>query len=238
MSKIKYGLIACAAVLVIALGVGAARAVPAARNEEYTAEIATNGLTVGLVENGQLIPDEGELLTNTFNENIIPGKTYTEELSARDTGDTDEYIRVLVTRRWIKVVKNEDGTTTVTEIPETELDPSLIQLTLNDSDWILAPTTGNKEQIILYGKQIVRASETVMFNSQISVNAKIASSLTHTETENGSVVSSYDYGADSVQLQLIAEVDAVQVNNAQDAILSAWGVKVNIADDGTLSLAE
>ena len=102
----------------------------------------------------------------------------------------------------------------------------------------LAPTTGNKEQIILYGKQIVRASETVMFNSQISVNAKIASSLTHTETENGSVVSSYDYGADSVQLQLIAEVDAVQVNNAQDAILSAWGVKVNIADDGTLSLAE
>ena len=190
------------------------------------------------MENGQLIPDEGELLTNTFNENIIPGKTYTEELSARNTGDTDEYIRVLVTRRWIKVVKNEDGTTTVTEIPETELDPSLIQLTLNDSDWILAPTTGNKEQIILYGKQIVRASETVMFNSQISVNAKIASSLTHTETENGSVVSSYDYGADSVQLQLIAEVDAVQVNNAQDAILSAWGVKVNIADDGTLSLAE
>ena len=238
MRKIKYGLIACAAVLVIALGVGAARAVPAARNEEYTAEIATSELTVGLVENGVLIPNEGELLTNTFKENVIPGKNYTEELSAVNTGEVEEYIRVIVTRRWVKVVKNEDGSTTVTEIPETELDPALIRLSLKDTDWIVAPASGNKEQVVLYGKHIVKASETVMFNTEISVDPKVASILTHTELENGSVVSSYDDDAARVQLQLIAEVDAVQVNNAQDAILSAWGVKVNIADDGTLSLAE
>ena len=141
MRKIKYGLIACAAVLVIALGVGAARAVPAARNEEYTAEIATSELTVGLVENGVLIPNEGELLTNTFKENVIPGKNYTEELSAVNTGEVEEYIRVIVTRRWVKVVKNEDGSTTVTEIPETELDPALIRLSLKDTDWIVAPAS-------------------------------------------------------------------------------------------------
>ena len=166
------------------------------------------------------------------------GKNYTEELSAVNTGEVEEYIRVIVTRRWVKVVKNEDGSTTVTEIPETELDPALIRLSLKDTDWIVAPASGNKEQVVLYGKHIVKASETVMFNTEISVDPKVASILTHTELENGSVVSSYDYDADSVQLQLIAEVDAVQVNNAQDAILSAWGVKVNIADDGTLSLAE
>ena len=39
-----------------------------------------------------------------------------------------------------------------------------------------------------------------------------------------------------MSLGLKAEVDAVQIHNAEDAILSAWGAKVSIADDGTLSL--
>lgn len=111
----------------------------------------------------------------------------------------------------------------MTEIPETELDPALIRLSLKDTDWIVAPASGNKEQVVLYGKHIVKASETVMFNTEISVDPKVASILTHTELENGSVVSYYDYDADSVQLQLIAEVDAVQVNNCTGRDLKRLG---------------
>lgn len=48
------------------------------------------------------------------------------------------------------------------------------------------------------------------------------------------ITTTYDY--DGVQFNLEAEVDAVQTHNAADAILSAWGVRVNITNDGRLSL--
>ena len=48
------------------------------------------------------------------------------------------------------------------------------------------------------------------------------------------ITTSYAY--DGYRFCLEAEVDAVQTHNAEDAVKSAWGVDVNIAQDGTLSL--
>ena len=39
-----------------------------------------------------------------------------------------------------------------------------------------------------------------------------------------------------MNFNLEAEVDAVQTHNAKDAIKSAWGIDVNVASDGTISL--
>ena len=50
----------------------------------------------------------------------------------------------------------------------------------------------------------------------------------------GVVKTTYKYNGYMFVLE--AEVDAVQTHNAEDAIKSAWGVDVNIAPDGTLSL--
>ena len=38
-------------------------------------------------------------------------------------------------------------------------------------------------------------------------------------------------------MSLEAEADAVQTHNAAEAIKSAWGVDVNVSEDGSLSLA-
>ena len=46
----------------------------------------------------------------------------------------------------------------------------------------------------------------------------------------------YDYNATSLVFQ--AEADGVQARNAQDAILSAWGVHVNLDDSGALTLEQ
>ena len=48
------------------------------------------------------------------------------------------------------------------------------------------------------------------------------------------ITTTYEY--DGAQFVLEATVDAVQTHNAKDAIKSAWGVDVNISDDGELSL--
>ena len=51
---------------------------------------------------------------------------------------------------------------------------------------------------------------------------------------NKTITTVYEY--DGYRFNLEAEVDAVQTHNARDAIKSAWGVEVNVADNGTLSL--
>ena len=54
--------------------------------------------------------------------------------------------------------------------------------------------------------------------------------------DNGLTTITTTYEYDGAQFVLEATVDAVQTHNAKDAIKSAWGVDVNISDDGALSL--
>ena len=72
----------------------------------------------------------------------------------------------------------------------------------------------------------------------LTINDGRAAKVTETRTTNAAgqtvITTTYDY--DGVQFNLEAEVDAVQTHNAADAILSAWGVRVNITNDGRLSL--
>mgnify|MGYP000037232964 CR=1 FL=1 len=54
--------------------------------------------------------------------------------------------------------------------------------------------------------------------------------------DNGLTTITTTYEYDGALFVLEATVDAVQTHNAKDAIKSAWGVDVNISDDGALSL--
>ena len=74
-----------------------------------------------------------------------------------------------------------------------------------------------------------------VFADTISINGDIATIVERTsEAADGTITTTYLY--DGEQFVLEAEVDAVQTHNAKEAIASAWGVDVNIADDGSLSL--
>ena len=54
--------------------------------------------------------------------------------------------------------------------------------------------------------------------------------------DNGLTTITTTYEYDGALFVLEVTVDAVQTHNAKDAIKSAWGVDVNISDDGALSL--
>ena len=69
------------------------------------------------------------------------------------------------------------------------------------------------------------------------IDDSIGKKVTTTPTEENGVkkkVTTFNY--DGVKFNLEAEVDAVQTHNAADAIKSAWGVDVNVAGDGSISL--
>ena len=70
----------------------------------------------------------------------------------------------------------------------------------------------------------------------MTVNGVVAAKVSQVVEINGkykTIKTIYEY--DGVQFGVEVEADAVQTHNAEDAIWSAWGRRVNIAEDGTLS---
>ena len=153
---------------------------------------------------------------------FIPGKTYKEELSVRNSGVIDEYVRVTVYKYWRdpngnKILTTDDAKTASAEGFTQNLWPGLIDLHLINSDsWLL--------------------DETPLCDT-LTIDRSVADKATQTVTDDGkTIITKYDY--DGWQFCLEAEVDAVQTHNAEDAIRSAWGRNVSISDNGTLTLVK
>ena len=92
---------------------------------------------------------------------------------------------------------------------------------------------------MLYWPQVLPVgAATPAFTDTLAIDSSITSKVTtETKTENGVTTTTTTFNYDGVQFNIEAEVDAVQTHNAADAIKSAWGVDVNVGEDGSLSLA-
>ncbi len=205
---------------------------------EYTAQISTGQIGVALLENNRVVGysggnDEvsvqGKILDDLLasdEKTIAPGKTYDEILSVKNVGNMEEYVRVILIKRWVK----EDGT------PITKLAPEMIQLNLltdENSDWILDSSASTRERTVLYFKKVLPVNEVAVFADSLTISEEILHA-TKTTVNKGVITVTYDYDGASFELDI--EVDGVQTNNGKDAILSAWGVSVNLDEEGNLSL--
>lgn len=239
-----------AAVLLIFSAVGSTRAALTYYSENYTAQMETYDIGVTLVEkSAQGTKDissrdysessddwkqtQGALLEDMLEETdgkLVLGRNYTEELSVKNSGNIDEYVRVRIFKNWTK----EDGT------KETTLAPSLIELHLTQNGWLVDENASTEERTVLYWPNILKEGETTApLSDTLKIDNSISSKVTKTTTTEGgltTITTTFDYNG--VQFNVEAEVDAVQTHNAVDAIKSAWGVDVEIAADGTLSLVQ
>lgn len=157
---------------------------------------------------------------------LILGKAYKEELTVRNSGNIDQYVRVMVYRYW----NDEDGNKL------TDVSPSLIKLNfLTDNGWIIDEEASTQERTVLYYTKMLKVGETApLFTDTISIDPSVAKKVTQITSVDGNVITTtYDY--DGLEFVLEAEVDAVQTHNVKDAIKSAWGVDVKLEKDGTLS---
>lgn len=107
------------------------------------------------------------------------------------------------------------------------------------SGWVEDTSARTAERRVLYYTNILPTGAAApALSDTLTINDGLAAKVTETRTTNAAgqtvITTTYDY--DGVQFNLEAEVDAVQTHNAADAILSAWGVRVNITNDGRLSL--
>lgn len=175
---------------------------------------------------------EGRLLEHMLasGETLKPGVAYPERLEVQNTGNKhndgegiNQFVRVTVTKYWV----DETGA------KRTDVSPSLIDLHLvNVGDaWLEDKEAATPERTVLYYSRVLAPGEvTPEFADTLTINKKVSSRVTQTESEKGTVITTtYDY--DGLTFCVEVCVEAVQDHNAEDAAKSAWGANVSIAGD-------
>lgn len=230
--KVTYLLLALAVILLLGSAVGSTRAALTYQSQNYEAEIVVSQIGVTLMENDKKVSwrnydqDEwdqdsnneenskkGALLQDMIpkGEKLVLNKDYKEELAVTNTGTIDEYVRVRIYRSW----KDKNG-------KKTTLSPDLIHLNLVNTDKWIERENNSEECIELYYKGILPSgSTTELFADKIRIDGSIAEAVEVTENK-GIITMVYKY--DGVEFFVDVDVDAVQTHNAQDAIMSSWGV--------------
>lgn len=233
--KVTYLLLALAVILLLGSAVGSTRAALTYQSQNYEAEIVVSQIGVTLLENGKEVsrrdynqteweeetnvkesPKKGALLQNMIpeGEKLVLNKDYKEELAVTNSGTIDEYVRVRVYRYW----RDKDGK------KETTLLPEFIHLNFVNTDQWIQRETDSKECVELYYKGVLPSgSTTELFADKIRIDGSLAKAVEVTENKKtGKITMVYKY--DGVQFFVDVDVDAVQTHNAQDAIMSSWGV--------------
>lgn len=204
-------LFAASAALILTGTVGGARAaIPPYTASDYLAELGVHEIgDVAITKDGADV--QGSLLAGV--DEVKPGMVYDEPLAVTNNSNAPAYVRVTVTKAWL-----------MGEGVDTKLDPELIDLKLADG-WIEDSREFSTETKVLYWPEPVASGESVPFLESVGISDKIPVLVTQerTETEGGAVITTtFDY--QGAKLSFEAEVDAVQTHNAEDAIVSAWGV--------------
>jgi len=247
-------MMAAAAGLLAVSGIGVTRAVLLDPSEHFSAHVEMYDIGVSLTEGGRTVSyrnydhtvnaDGSRNATGTWSlgqeellSTMVPegehfqiGKTYPEELAVANSGSINEFVRVTVYKYW----KDKDGNKV------TNLDPSLIDVEWNNvgGDWFLA--SENDETAVLYYTHLLHGSDetggavsTSPFTKSLTVylDDALKNDYTVTTSSDGNTVI-YNYTYDGYSFCLEAKVDAVQEHNAEDAILSAWGVNAIVSADG------
>ncbi len=246
--------------LLLAGGIGGAQAVFSTESETYYSHVEMKHIGIRLMEKNAgdtsefghdtIYGCDGNQNTEADNEGLLEklvpegenfkiGKTYMEELRVRNTGTIDEYVRVILYKYWM----NEKGEKVQT------LSPSLIDLHLTNvgegEEWLIDDKnalSGTQERTILYYYKPIAPEEiTEMFSDTLTVDGDVLRSAIKTvesKTDDGHTVISTTYEYNGYTFMIEVFTDGVQTHNAERAIHSAWGIEVNIAEDGTLSLKE
>lgn len=227
-----------AAVVLCALGLAGAVNVTQAQltaySEEHRADIEQTHLGVALTEktgtnklqevnvgeaaggNGQsasLLADETALLAG--DPQMIPGKMYDERISVRNASNMDEYVRVNIYKYW-----------TDEQAAKVDLDPTLIELAINDAGWVKSEDESTDERLVYYLPEVLAAgADGPELVTQVGLKADVAKDDFKTAVKT--------LGLDEVQINLEARVDSIQTHNAAQAAKSAWGV-----DIATLGIVE
>lgn len=224
-----------AAVLLFAGGTfTGTRAVLNIFSPEHFLEFQTDHQQVQIQENGEA----STKLLSEVGEKVVAGKVYNEQISAKNTTtDADQFVRIVIRKYW----KDKNGKVhsfgdTVDGKTVTVPDPSIIKLTMaNTNLWQKNDLETTTEREVYYYKNIVPAGGvTEPLTKDISVDESVLQKYTITGPVNNIYRYTYDY--DGYQICLEAEAQSIQTHNAQEAVMSIWGMPNVTVSGSTLTV--
>jgi len=222
----RIAAVLCVALVILGGLIGRSRAALLESNEAQV-ELGMETLAVQLTENGDEVADGGRLFGSLDETKIDPGYTYSDTVAVRNSGASEEYVRVIVTRYWT----DKDGKKV------TSVKPDEIELT-KGSGWTANKSESTAEQTVYYYKSSLAAGEDSdpLFTG-IRLNGKIAEAYKITAKNEGdktTLIAGFDY--DGLSFNVEAEAQAVQYEHGQEAAGSAWGVRNVTFSDGSVKV--
>ena len=229
LSRKTLALIAAAALLFAGGTFTATRAVLNIFSPEHFLEFETSNQAVRLMENGSPTGMDNPLLS-TLKGKVSPGKSYKEEISARNDCDVSQFVRIVVRKYWKDAAGNK-----AKDVDQKVLDK--IQLTFaNPSLWQKNNDETTAEREVYYYRNIVPAGGvTEPLTSTLTVDSSVALEYTVAEPDANKVIR-YSYDYDGYQVCIEAEAQSIQTHSAQKAVRSIWGVTNVTASGDTLTV--
>lgn len=251
MSKRTTALIAAAMLLLTCGTVTGTRAALNIQSEYYRAQFYLNHLQVHLVENGEDVCGEvntldgGTKVTGRLASalgyrdddnlgSVEPGKTYREEIAARNgQKDTDEFVRLTVRKFWAATDENGKVLRSGKNIVKSDLlNPAQIHLMYggkdgyNESAWTENVKERTEESRTYYYKSVLPAgADSDLLFDKVMIDRNIVQLARTIEgEENGKKTFTYEYKYDGCVFYIEADVQSIQTHNINDAIKSQWGV--------------
>ena len=229
---ITAGSFAAAGALILTAAIGGTQAALTYFSEDYSAHVEMYDIGVSLVENDEIVSfrnyvagSDGEwamgtsplledLLVGEDEPYVVIGKPYDEFLSVQNSGTINEYVRVKVYKYW----------TDADDKKVTELSPNLIDLQYDtDNAWEIVSQT-DENTVLYYRSRLDSGAITDPFTKSVTVYIDDSLTADVIEEHIGDNIIRYTYKYDKYKFHIECEVDAVQEHNAEDAMLSAWGV--------------
>ena len=204
-------------------------------SKEQTLEIEMSKLNVAILENGK---ETSTLLKELEGAKLDPGYPYSEKISVKNTGEFDEYVRVIIRKYW--TVPSEEEASEEEMKKRLDLSPAYICLVQpKDKGWTENAKERTDERSVWYCNQYVGVGkESSLLFESIYIDGKVftdASKNVKYHTEGNVTTITFDY--ENITFVIEAEAQAIQYNSADKAILSAWGVTNVTASGGSVTVA-
>lgn len=222
LSGRTLALLTAALVMLGSGGVLGTRAALSAETGDRLADFGTDAISVALYEGSKskTIADGGAIYAD-LGDSVEPGMTYSDEVGVVNDGAAPEYVRVIVRKSW---------TAPNAETKDTKLDPSIIELTYDESKWNAVKGLSDEETIYYYKPGALAANDSAALFTSLRISGKVASKadgidvVTEEQGDEKVTITTYSYKYNGYTFKIEAEAQSVQTHHYDDAIKSVWGV--------------
>ena len=218
-------------------------------NRRYQTDLKTSMVEITAYENDYEFEQLDSLLANfPKNENFKVGAVYQEEISAKNTGSSPEYVRAIVRKYWTdkfgnKITVYVDTVDKNGGKDRTPLDNDFIVLAGGDEGWHLNNAEKTEEVSVYYYEKPINVDEEVTLFRTFKIDNQVYNYYTDTITTGNdgtkTLVRSYLYDGlkynveiDFQSLQYLEGNDAVNAS----AIKSVWGTNTVRVSGAQLSV--